>query len=92
VHYVNKQTIPVVIETLQSRIKGKVHVLYNHRPSDLLNSKEQFIAVTEATIWSLHEDRCLGERPCLPLVSLNFSRPERTLRTTRSLQRENSRG
>ena len=65
VHYVNKQTIPVVIETLQNRIKGKVHVLYNHRPSDLLNSKEQFIAVTEATILGLHEDRCLGERPFL---------------------------
>ena len=65
VHYVNKQTIPVVIKTLQSRIKGKVHILHNHRPSDLLNSKEQFIAVTEATILGLHEDRCLGEQPFL---------------------------
>jgi hypothetical protein len=61
-HYVNKQSIPVVIETIQNRIKGKIHVLYNHRPSDLLNSKEQFIAVTEATIYPLHDDKRIGER------------------------------
>ncbi len=69
VHFVNKQTIPVVFETLQNRIKGKVHLLYNRRPSDLLNSKEQFIAVTGATIFGLHEDRCLGERPRISITS-----------------------
>lgn len=53
IHYVNKQTLQVVIYTRANRIEGTVHVLYSHRALDMLNLKDQFIAVTDASIYPL---------------------------------------
>ena len=51
-HYINKQTIRVEIVTERWLIEGFVHVLYNHRASDMLNSKENFVAITDASVCS----------------------------------------
>lgn len=59
IHYVNKQTVKVEIVTVKYKIRGKIHIIYNHRASDILNSKEQFIAVTDAEIFS-HDNEDLS--------------------------------
>lgn len=49
-HYVAKDKIKVSIETTEGRLDGEVHVMFRHRPSDLLNDDNKFIPVTNATL------------------------------------------
>lgn len=42
---------PVVIQTAQNRIRGKLHARENERIKDALNSNELFIAITDARIF-----------------------------------------
>jgi hypothetical protein len=50
---ITKEPVPVVIQTLAHRIEGNVHVRVGQRFKDELNnSEEQFLAVTEATIYN----------------------------------------
>ena len=62
-HFANKQTLPVIIETTRYKIQGSIHILYNHRASDELNSKENFLAVTKAQVFDIETGKCLDERP-----------------------------
>jgi len=48
--YIAKDKVRVTIETTRERIEGFIHVLFRHRPSDLLNDETRFIPVTEALI------------------------------------------
>jgi hypothetical protein len=50
---ITKDAIPVVIQTLTHRIEGNVHVRKDERLSDELNRSEQFMAVTDASIYDL---------------------------------------
>jgi hypothetical protein len=47
---VSKGKVEVLIATLHGTLRGHVHVLPGGRVKDLLNSEEQFLAVTDATI------------------------------------------
>ena len=47
---IDKQSVPVVIATTAARIEASLHVMINHRPSDVLNDDSRFIALTDATI------------------------------------------
>lgn len=53
---IDKQAVHVIIETQSGRIEGNIHVMINHRPSDVLNDETKFIAVTDATITSCIDD------------------------------------
>ena len=70
-HYINKQTIRVEIITAKYKIEGNVHVIYNHRASDMLNSKEHFIAVTDAIIYPVDKQEPLFEKDFIA-VNKNF--------------------
>ncbi|MBM3334091.1 hypothetical protein FJY63_05465 [Candidatus Sumerlaeota bacterium] len=49
-----KITVAVVVRTAEHRIEGLMHVLYNRRVSDELNSAaEAFIPITKARIYDL---------------------------------------
>jgi hypothetical protein len=50
---VSKDTIPVIIQTVNHQIKGMLHVRPNERLTDELNHGELFFAVTEASIYDL---------------------------------------
>jgi hypothetical protein len=49
---ISKKAIPVTIQTTSNRIEGIVHVRRGERLKDELNSSEQFLAVTDATIFN----------------------------------------
>lgn len=57
IHYINKQTLNVVIFTKKYKIEGNIHVLYNHRALDILNERDSFIAVTKAKMSELGDDK-----------------------------------
>jgi hypothetical protein len=50
-----KANVPVIIQTLVSRIEGCFHARYDNRLKDELNSEidEQFMAITDAVIYDL---------------------------------------
>lgn len=47
---IDKQAFPVQIVTEDWVIEGNIHVMINHRPSDVLNDDSKFIPVTDATM------------------------------------------
>jgi hypothetical protein len=47
---IDKQAMPVHIETADALIEGNIHVMINHRPSDVLNDSTSFIALTDVTL------------------------------------------
>lgn len=49
---VTKDMIQVLIQTLTHRIRGFVHVRRGERLKDELNRTEQFLAVTDAVVYS----------------------------------------
>jgi hypothetical protein len=58
-----KQTVPVVIRTIDQRIEGLMHVLYNHRVTDVLNGvPEVFIPITSVRIHDAKTDTFIEER------------------------------
>ena len=50
---ITKDAVASNLQTLVSRIEGNVHVRINERVKDELNRGEQFLAVTDATIYNL---------------------------------------
>jgi Na+-transporting NADH:ubiquinone oxidoreductase subunit NqrA len=60
--YTQKDTVQAMIYGNVFRIRGEVHILSGSRLTDALNSKaKDFIAVTDAQILGLHEDRVIEE-------------------------------
>lgn len=50
---ITKDAVASNIQTLVTRIEGNLHVRINERVKDELNRGEQFLAVTDATIFNL---------------------------------------
>jgi len=50
---ITKDAVASNIQTLVTRIEGNLHVRINERVKDELNRGEQFLAVTDATIYNL---------------------------------------
>lgn len=50
---VAKESIPVILQTMTNRIKGNIHLRPGIRMKDQINNLETFIAVTEATVFSI---------------------------------------
>jgi hypothetical protein len=48
---ISKRPIPVLIQINGQRIQGKLHVPPTERIKDELNAAEQFLAITDATIY-----------------------------------------
>lgn len=61
---ISKITVPATVQTLTHRIQGNIHIREWERIRDALNKEERFIAITEATIYSLKGDVLL-ETPFL---------------------------
>lgn len=50
---VTKEPIPTTIQTLTHRVHGSIHVRQGDRLKDTLVKAELFLAITEATVYSL---------------------------------------
>lgn len=48
---ISKRMLPVLIQTRSEFIRGEVHVRSNYRLKDELNEPEDFIAITNATVY-----------------------------------------
>ncbi|TLM64781.1 MAG: hypothetical protein FDZ70_11350 [Actinobacteria bacterium] len=60
--YTSKDQVKVAVMTDRLRIEGTMHVLAGSRVTDALNSKaKDFIAFTDAAVFSLIDDRLLYE-------------------------------
>lgn len=53
---VSKKPVSVIIQTTQNRITGKIHIRPEDRVKDELNRRETFIAVTDATVYSVENE------------------------------------
>ena len=51
---ISKKEIPFVIQTLLHRIEGNLHVRQGERVRDGINNDDQFVAVTEAVIYTMN--------------------------------------
>jgi len=47
---IDKQAFPVQIVTEEWSIEGDIHVMINHRPSDVLNDESKFVPITDVTM------------------------------------------
>jgi len=57
-----KMAVTVVVHTADHRIEGLMHVLYNRRVSDELNSvSETFIPITKARIYNIASNKLESE-------------------------------
>jgi hypothetical protein len=61
---ITKISIPATVQTLTHRIQGNLHIREWERIRDALNKEDRFVAITEATIFSLKGDVLL-ETPFL---------------------------
>ena len=68
--YVSKQPRKVSIFISGARINGIVHIMYNHRVSDLLNGEIQFIPITDVEVYSAQTNNLLLKTD---FISLNKS-------------------
>ena len=50
---ITKDAVICIIQTLMHRIRGKVHVRIGERLKDEIDQSRQFIAITDATVYSL---------------------------------------
>ena len=50
---ITKDAVVCIIQTLMHRIRGKVHVRIGERLKDEIDQSKQFIAVTDAIVYSL---------------------------------------
>ena len=50
---ITKDAIPFVIQTLLHRIEGNLHVRKGERVRDGINKDDQFVAVTEAVVYTI---------------------------------------
>ena len=51
-HVIKKKPVAVYIQTSNQLIRGKIHIRPDERLKDELNASDQFIAVTDARIYS----------------------------------------
>lgn len=65
--FIDKQALRVEIVTSEWRIEGDIHVMINHRPSDVLNDETRFLPVTDATF----HPRAGGEAVTHAFIALN---------------------
>jgi hypothetical protein len=49
---VNKEAIQVIIQTTTNVVRGKIHIMPGHRLKDEINQLDEFLAVTEATVYN----------------------------------------
>ena len=52
---VNKRPVQVTIQTIQTLIRGTIHVRQDSRVKDELNQDERFLAVTDAVVYNQQE-------------------------------------
>ncbi len=50
---ISKQPIPVLVQTILHRIEGEMYARVDERMKDAVNKNDQFVAVTNATVFSL---------------------------------------
>ena len=70
-----KETLGVVIFTQQHKIVGDVHIYENSRLSDMLNvdtNKKDFIPVTNAHVYSIHDQDKILFKKSFITVNRNF--------------------
>jgi hypothetical protein len=53
---VTKETVSVVLKTVQGKIQGNVHVRPDKRLLDEMNESSQFVAITEARVFNEQGD------------------------------------
>ena len=54
---ITKDTVPAIIQTLVTRIQGNMYVRIHERVKDELNRGEQFLAITDAKVFNLQDQR-----------------------------------
>jgi hypothetical protein len=54
--YITKEPVPIIVQTSTNRISGMFHLRKDIRVKDGINDEEQFIAITDATVFD-----CVGE-------------------------------
>ena len=64
---IDKQPLHVEVITKEWVVEGDIHVMINHRPSDVLNDENGFLPMTDATL----RPRSGGEAVKHPFVALN---------------------
>jgi hypothetical protein len=62
---ITKETVPAIIQTRASRIRGLIHVRHEQRVKDALEEGGQYLAVTNATVYDdqgrvLYEDKFIA--------------------------------
>jgi hypothetical protein len=57
---ITKITIPATIQTLTHRIQGNLHIREWERFRDALNKEDRFLAITEATVFTLKGETILN--------------------------------
>lgn len=66
--YTEKDKVRVVVITANFRVEGSLHVLAGSRLTDSLNSKsKEFLAVTEAKLWSIGDNELMYETPYIAI-------------------------
>ena len=65
--FIDKQPLRVEIVTAEWRIEGDIHVMINHRPSDVLNDETRFVPLTDAVL----HPRAGGDPETRPFIALN---------------------
>jgi hypothetical protein len=55
--YVSKRAVEAIIQTTTNRIHGFIYIRPNERVSDELNRTEQFLAITDAEVFSFQGDK-----------------------------------
>lgn len=59
---VKKEKFPVIIKTTLERIEGNAYLIPDNRLLDMLNTDSQnFIAISDAKVYSLKDGRLLSE-------------------------------
>lgn len=55
--YITKETVKAIIQTPTNRIEGTLYVRPGERVSDMLNRSEQFLPLTEVTVYDLKGEK-----------------------------------
>ena len=71
-HVVHTQGLPIMIQTESNFIRGILHLRDNERVKDVLNSSEQFLAVTNAQVFDSKGSTVLYETGFLALNRLSI--------------------
>lgn len=66
---VTKRPVAVTIQTLQTLIRGTIHVRQDLRVKDELNQEERFLAVTDAVVYN-QQDQEMHRSPFL-VINVN---------------------